>query len=221
MAKLKNKLSYLLALIAPIAAVMPLSAQDQPKAAGDEEEAAKKAKIREDAARARREAKERLSPKTSATYVKEKETTQNERLASKSHQVKTALDSILREAEFTFSRNYTAFFKQTRSVGWFDSLKPSAQQISYLSQIRNYREVFNSDQRLSNMSIFNECEKVIQELKNISNTMMNKLHILGDLNRNETQYVKPADAGPNKKRVDIVPDATPLSLVINASSPVA
>ena len=53
------------------------------------------------------------------------------------------------------------------------------------------------------------------------NTMMNKLHILGDLNRNETQYVKPADAGPNKKRVDIVPDATLLSLVINASSPVA
>ena len=42
MARLKNKLSYLLALIAPIAAVMPLSAQDEPKAAGNKEEAAEK-----------------------------------------------------------------------------------------------------------------------------------------------------------------------------------
>ena len=43
MAKLKNKLSYLLALVAPVFAATPISA-DEPKVAGSEEEAKKEAK---------------------------------------------------------------------------------------------------------------------------------------------------------------------------------
>ena len=142
-----------------------------------EEEAVKRKKAsnkRKDAAKKRKAASVSLRPKTSATYVKVNETTQKERLASKSDQVKTALDSILREAEFTFSRNYTAFFKQTTSKGWFKSLELSDQQLKLLSLMREYRKHLSLSKDLSDMGIFSDYSRVIQDLQNISNTSIDQ-----------------------------------------------
>ena len=44
MAKLKNRLSYLLALVAPLISIGSVQADDEPKAAGSEKEAKEEAK---------------------------------------------------------------------------------------------------------------------------------------------------------------------------------
>ena len=134
----------------------------------------KAAKIRRDAAEKRKVAAACLSPRTSATYVKVNETTQKKRLASKSGQIKTGLDSILCEVELTFSRRYTHFFKKTRLPRWYDFLESTTQQKNHLTKIRNYRKRFNLSKDLSDMGIFSNCRQVIQDLRNASNTRMNK-----------------------------------------------
>jgi hypothetical protein len=52
-------------------------------------------------------------------------------------------------------------------------------------------------------------------------TMTNKLHMLGDLKRKETQYVNPAVAGPKRSNKTMTPPTTSLSVVVNVSIPKA
>jgi hypothetical protein len=44
------------------------------------------------------------------------------------------------------------------------------------------------------------------------------LHILGDLNAKEMQYVNPASAGPNKKSIARIPGKMPRELVVRIST---
>ena len=46
----------------------------------------------------------------------------------------------------------------------------------------------------------------------------NTLYELAEVNANETQYVKPASAGPNKNNIVAIPENTPLLLVVKMST---
>ena len=57
--------------------------------------------------------------------------------------------------------------------------------------------------------------KPIKKLK----IMTNKLHIDGEENPNDTQYVNPADAGPKSTSVKMTPPTTPRVVVVNVLTP--